>query len=464
MDFAALFAKRPNHIKPGLERIQNSYQHLGRPAFELPTILLGGTNGKGSTSGFLWSLLGSNGGQFGLYTSPHLVRFSERFQLNEGTPDDEDLARLWQELEAQLPPELYDELSFFEVATLLAFRLFEERKVRMQVLEVGLGGRWDATNISDPLVSVLVSVSRDHMEFLGHDVRGILKEKLGIMRRGRPLFWGDSGEICAIPGYRQIIDDQARELGCTVYSAGQEFGIDQGRLWIDLPGIPRVELQLQGAWLALPPFLQRNLSLAAAVYHYVASRHLSIGLAPLPAIWSRWLEGRGPCPVTLLGRSQRLLAHEHRGGQPLILDVCHNPDGARAFATALRQRQPNAPLPALVSILRDKDLNAILDALRSAFHPVILFGIEHERGWDPSMLEPRHQDLVFYGRFAEAWAAMREQKPGQPWAVCGSVAAVGQVLEWLDVFPKDMHVARVIQGDWAWDADHLGATPGSSDP
>jgi dihydrofolate synthase/folylpolyglutamate synthase len=452
MDFAALFAKRANHIKPGLERIQNSYCALGRPGFALPTVLIGGTNGKGSTSGFLWSLLGANGGNFGLYTSPHLVHFSERFQLSEGSLSDEEVAGLWRELQAALSPEHYAELSFFEVATLIAFQLFAAKQVRMQVLEVGLGGRWDATNISDPLVSVLVSVSKDHMEFLGHDVQQILEEKLGIMRQGRPLFWGDSGEICEVPGYRQLIEDRAQAMACPLYSRGEHFGIEQGRIWVRLPDRPEVELQLEEAWHALPPFLLRNLSLAAAVYHELAIRHPQLGLAPLTAIWSSWLKGAGPCPVTLLGRAQRLRARAEQGHQPVILDVCHNPDGARAFAQTIGQYHPEGRLPALVSILRDKDLNAILDALRSAFHPVILFGIEHERGWNPSMLEPRHQDLRFYDCFAEAWAAMRQREPGKPWAVCGSVAAVGQVLEWLDVLPKDMHVARVIQGDWTWGA------------
>ena len=451
MDFEALFAKRASHVKPGLERIQRSYNFLGRPGASIPSVLVGGTNGKGSTSGFLWSLFAQNAGEFGLYSSPHLIEFSERFQLAQKSCSEEEVAAMWQSLQESLPEDMYHELSFFEVATLIAFKLFAERDVRCQVLEVGLGGRWDATNISDPLVSVLVSVSRDHEEFLGRDIKGILREKLGIMRPGRPLFWGDSGEICQEADYRSLIVDKARELKSPIFQAREHFFYDLELLHIQLPRITPLRLPVTGMWHTMPEYLKNNLALAVAVYHYLSRTKLHLGLRPLTEIWSAWTEGQWRSPVTLLGRGQRITTHAARGSKKLIIDVCHNPDGARAFVESLQDREGSDPMPALVCVLRDKDLNVILDTLRSALHPVILFGIAHQRSWDPALLATRHQDLAFYPNLEAAWAAMRsETRENQsPWILCGSVLAVGQALEWLEIAPKELNVARVIGGDWS---------------
>lgn len=451
MDFEALFAKRASHVKPGLERMQRSYNFLGRPAASIPTVLVGGTNGKGSTSGFLWSLFKQNLGEFALYSSPHLIEFSERFQLSKEAASEADIADLWRTLKEALPSEMYEELSFFEIATLIAFQLFEAREVKAQVLEVGLGGRWDATNICDPMVSVLTSVSRDHEEYLGSDIKNILKEKLGIMRAGRPLFWADSGEICEVEGYRDLILDRARELKTPIFQRHEHFFIDADMLRIQLPRVSPLRLPLVGIWREMPEFLKNNLALAAAVYHYLSRTKLHLGLKPLVDIWSRWCEGDWLSPVTLLGRSQKLSALRGQGRQDLIVDVCHNPDGAKAFMDSLHDRDLGMPIPGLVSVLRDKDFNAILDTLRSELHPVILFGIDHQRSWDPTLLAARHQDLAFYPNLAAAWEAMQAAQAGKPqhtWALCGSVLAVGKALEWLEVSPKDVKVARVVGGDW----------------
>lgn len=457
MDFDALFSKRATHIKPGLERIARSYEFLGRPARSIPSVLIGGTNGKGSTSGFLWSLLSQSRkeDEVALYTSPHLSRFSERFQLSQKTSDDAEIAGLVRRLEAELPPELYAELSFFEAATLLAFLLFEERRAFFQVLEVGLGGRWDATNISDPLVSVLVSVSRDHQEYLGEDIRQILREKLGILRPGRPFFWGAGGEVLAVPEHRRIIEEACREQGAPLIEAGQHFSSSKTEIRLELPGYRPKRLPLSGSWQTLAPFLQKNLALAAAVYEELSQGGRVSALPAIETFWEAFLAGQGRTPVSLVGRCQRLTTGPQLGSQRLIIDVCHNPDGARNFAAALHEAGLE-PGPALVSVLRDKDYNSILDILKERFQPLYLFGLDHARGWQRETLASRHQHLPFYLNFQEAWEALHAEEGAlhreRPWAVCGSVLAVGQVLETLDLSPKDMHVARVIGGDWPWPA------------
>ncbi len=455
MEFDALFSKRSTHIKPGLERIARSYEYLARPAKDIPSVLIGGTNGKGSTSGFLWSLIAANQLEAALFTSPHLAAFSERFQLSLQPTSDAEISTYIEHLKESLTTELYDELSFFEATTLIAFQLFAERQARFQVLEVGLGGRWDATNISDPAASVLVSVSLDHAEYLGSDLEGILREKLGIMRQGRPFFWGGGGEILELPQHRSIIEEEAKAKGAQLIVADEHFAFDEAAACIrlNLPNLAPLTLALTPHWQGLPRFLLKNLSLAAAVYCWLSQRESAYGLLPLAEVWDNFLEGKQASPVSLIGRCQRLSAGP--GSQKFLVDVCHNPDGARNFVASVKARrgEQGRPLGALVSVLRDKDYDLILDILRSAFQPVMLFGIEHTRAWEPEILASRHRDLPFFPNFQAALDALQGQKGSsepRPWAVCGSVLAVGQVLQSLDVSPKDMHVARVIGGDWPW--------------
>jgi dihydrofolate synthase/folylpolyglutamate synthase len=453
VDFDTLFAKRATHIKPGLQRIERSYEFLKRPAARIPAALIGGTNGKGSTSGFLWYLFALNQRNIGLYSSPHLAAFSERCQLSLTPCDDNELAEVWRQLQQELPPDHYDELSFFEIATLLAFQLFQQKAADFQVLEVGLGGRWDATNVSDPLVSALVSVSKDHQEYLGSDLIGIMNEKLGIMRPGRPLFWGNGGEVCEVPGYREHLLQQTAKNNVPLYEAGRDFGYDAASetIVVNLPDLPLCSLPIQKLLKKTPLFLRRNLALAAAMYHYLQQTLGNEKWKPLNEIWPLLCEGQAPAPVTLYGRSQRLKVLSARGPVRLILDVSHNPDGAQAFLTGLASRGLETPMPALVCILKDKEMNRILDVLRSRLHPVILFGIEHERAWQPELLDVRHRDLPFYTSFQEAFqeALVRWNPADAPWAICGSVLAVGQILQHFDSAPKNgISLERCLSGDW----------------
>ncbi len=447
MDFEVLFKKRANHIKPGLERIRASYEALQKPASSIPAVLVGGTNGKGSTSGFIWSLLALSGKPIGLSSSPHLVSFSERFQISGLPLDDKDIHAAWQRLKADLEPRLYEELSFFEIATLIAFRIFEERKVAMQVLEVGLGGRWDASNISDPSASIVVSVSRDHKEFLGDDLFGILREKFAIARAGRPLFWGAQGEAMQEPGVESVVREEAAKHGAILLERGPHFSATERSLLIHLPGRARLELPCAGIARDLPPYLRNNLSLAAAFYQWHAEQQPGVW-PELASIWSRFCLGEGAAPVTLAGRAQKILS---RDAEPrkFLIDVCHNPDGARAFADAVLRLFPGRKLAGYVSILKDKECDAILDILRSVLHPVILFGIANERSWNIATLAARHRDLPFYETLDAALAATPQALKKEPWALCGSVAAVGEALQRMKVSPKELTLASIINGDWS---------------
>ena len=217
-NFEELFHKRQGSIKPGLDRIRKAYETLQRPADDAFNVLVAGTNGKGGTSGFLWMLLASSQ-QVGLFTSPHLRSFAERFQVSGMSLGEEDVYNSWKNL-AGLLTESYDELSFFELSTLIAFDLFETSQTSCNIFEVGLGGRLDSTNVVEPSLSIVTSISRDHEEFLGSDLIHILKEKLGICRVGIPLFWGNSGEVLLTSDYQEHIISFAKEKKNTVVYDG----------------------------------------------------------------------------------------------------------------------------------------------------------------------------------------------------------------------------------------------------
>ncbi len=205
--------------KFALEEVRTLLGALGDPQGKFPAVLIAGTNGKGSTASTLASILTAAGQRTGLYTSPHLERPNERIQVDREEIADEDFARLFfrvrdvaQELVrtsqlAQLP-------SYFEVLTAQAFLYFAERKVDIAVLEVGMGGRLDATNVVEPLISIVTDISLDHMEWLGPTIAAITREKAGILRRG--------GTMITLPQHpeaNQVLGEVAAELGVRRVSA-----------------------------------------------------------------------------------------------------------------------------------------------------------------------------------------------------------------------------------------------------
>jgi folylpolyglutamate synthase/dihydrofolate synthase len=182
-----LFQKKVFNIEPGLERIKSALKELGYPEKNFKSILVAGTNGKGSTSAYLESLFRHYGYKTGLFTSPHLIRENERWQIDRKEIDDKKLQNYINELKPII--EKYN-LTYFEACTLLAFKYFSDEKVDIAVVEVGLGGRWDSTNVLEPEISVITNVSFDHMHMLGNTLLDIAYEKTGITRQDKPTVIG----------------------------------------------------------------------------------------------------------------------------------------------------------------------------------------------------------------------------------------------------------------------------------
>ncbi|MBI3201920.1 MAG: bifunctional folylpolyglutamate synthase/dihydrofolate synthase [Myxococcales bacterium] len=287
-----LYGLVPKGKALGLERMQAACDKLGNPERAFSAVHVAGTNGKGTVSAFVASIARASGKRVGLYTSPHLVRFAERIQIDGAPLDDDTLAAVLDRVMTEAP-----DLTFFETATLAAFLAFKEAKVDLAVLEVGLGGRLDATNvIPPPKVAVITRVAFDHMEELGDSLSKIATEKAGIIKKGTTVVVGKLH-----PDARDVIERRAAQVGAHLVALSSPEPIP-------------------GAALAYPRFAMFGSNLAVAVT--VAQE---LGVAPRTI-------ADGIEAAQWPGRNELL----HRSGQELtLLDCAHNPDGTVALSHVL---------------------------------------------------------------------------------------------------------------------------------
>ncbi len=353
--------------KFSLEEIRILLSALGNPHRRFPAVLIAGTNGKGSTAASLASILTSSGLRAGLYTSPHLARVNERIRLNRVEIPDDRFAALYfrvhdaaQELVlagrlAQLP-------SFFEMLTAQALLYFAEKRVDLAVLEVGMGGRLDATNIVDPLVSVITDISLDHTEWLGSTITAIAREKAGILRR--------KGTLITLPQHpeaNQVLGEVATELGvrgvsATPYMPPMGTAASGPYIVQALGASIRVDSPLKGA------HQHRNLALAIAAAVELATTH-KYRITPA-AIAEGLRLTRWP------GRFERI----SRNSVEWILDVAHNPAGAWALRAGLSNASlPESPRTLVFSCLRDKPIAEMAQILFPVFDRIILVPLHAAR-------------------------------------------------------------------------------------
>ncbi|HZN54977.1 MAG TPA: folylpolyglutamate synthase/dihydrofolate synthase family protein [Candidatus Polarisedimenticolaceae bacterium] len=328
---AWLYALQSHGIKLGLDGIRGLLAVLGHPERAYPIALVGGTNGKGSTAAMLDAMLAAHGVRSGLYTSPHLVRPNERVRVAGADIPDADLGRALDAVrraceQGLVAGSLKAHPSFFEVMTAVALHVFRETGVRAAILEVGLGGRLDATNATDPAVAAIVTVDLDHTATLGSSFAAIAREKVGIARAGRPLVSGVS-----MPEAVQVLRERCRELGAPFVDARTAH----------LPS---------GVRLALDGAHQRdNARVAVATLEAFAP---AIGVAVDPSAVRRGLE-----TVRWPGRLQWL-----PGAPAILLDGAHNAAGTASLAAHLGYR--GGPKPVLLfGAMADKDLAGMIAPL-----------------------------------------------------------------------------------------------------
>jgi dihydrofolate synthase/folylpolyglutamate synthase len=314
----AFLFPRTTTIKFGLATTRALLKSVGDPHQVMPSIHVGGTNGKGSVCNLVASALCETGWKVGLYTSPHLASFRERIRV-DGIPISEQAVAMWTE---RLRPLILERrATFFEASTAMAFADFAARGAEIVVVEVGLGGRLDSTNVLRPLVSAVTKIERDHMKYLGDTLELIAAEKAGIAKPGVPFVVGERH-----PSLVEVLRREARKAVARLDPAGRA----------DVRVLPP-DYEWIGPLSLAGPHQRRNAAVAHGVLMALPERYRP----PLEAI------NAGFACASVPGRLDR------RG--KWLFDVAHNPDGIRALVRALESLRPPRPLHALVSILGDKE-------------------------------------------------------------------------------------------------------------
>lgn len=401
--------QHPKTIAMGLERVREvaGRLSLGKPAKHV--IMVGGTNGKGSTVAFTEAIARAAGWKTGAYTSPHLLRYNERVRIDGRDADDATLVAAFEAVEAARAD---TPLTYFEYGTLAALWLFQRADLDLAILEVGLGGRLDAVNIVDADVAVITTVDLDHQDYLGDDREKIGFEKAGIARAWKPLVLGEDDPPSSVLGH-------AYAIGASTWRANNDFFFER----IDDAGWQWREVGYEVA-LSLPklvaPAQLRNAATAIA-----ALRALDVEIPDAALV-------EGVANACLPGRLQRF----ERDGVEIVVDVGHNPQAARELAAWLRADAAAGRTFAVYAALADKDIVGVVNALQEGIAGWYIAGLEEAgpRGLDVEAFAVRLAGTAVseaerHADVATALAAARAQaREGDRILVFGSFFTVAAAL------------------------------------
>lgn len=426
----ALLSRWPEtRLEPSLDRIRAFTELLGDPQRSYPVIHLTGTNGKTSTSRMIDTLLRTLELRTGRYTSPHVERMSERISLDGAPLTDEEFVRAFNDIAPYL--DLVDAsqpypLSFFETITAMAYAAFADAPVEVAIVEVGLGGSWDATNVADGSVAVVTPIAVDHAHLLGDDVEGIAREKAGIIKAGATAVLAQQ-----TPEVAAVLMERCQEIGATPVREGLEFGV------IDrVPAVGGQSVSLQG-------LRGRYDEVFLPLYGAHQAQNAAVALAAVEAFvggdepLDDELVRKAFSEVTSPGRLEVI-----RRSPTILLDAAHNPAGAEATVEALRDSFRFDPLIGVVSVMEDKDVEGVLAAFEPVLEHIVVTQNSTPRAMPVRELAELAADL--YGdhrvsvepRLADAIdraAALAEEKQGSgdplgsgAVLVTGSVVTVGE--------------------------------------
>ena len=401
---AHIYSLRRFGIKPGLGRVAALLERLGNPQERLRVVHVAGTNGKGSTAAFLASILTAGGCRAGLFTSPHLTRFTERIRIDGAEIPEDAVCRLAGEVMAAAP----EGTTFFEIVTAMALLHFAGEQVEIAILEAGMGGGSDATSAAAGILSIITPVALDHCEWLGDSLAAIAREKAGIIRPGRPVVLAEQpAEVLDVMGERSMA------LGSALVRFGSDFSASWGTDGLDYRGMGRT---LSG----LAPGIGGRYQAVNAATALAAAELLAAGYPVSDAALRNGISlARWP------GRM------EYFPGPPrLILDGAHNPAGARALAESLagvaRRR-----LIVVAGVMGDKDADGILAPLLPLADEVVAVTPAVERGLPSAELAAlcrrRGVSVADGGGVPEGLALARTMAAAEDLIlVCGSLFTVGE--------------------------------------
>jgi dihydrofolate synthase/folylpolyglutamate synthase len=401
-----LLTRSPSTVVLGLDRMREALEEVGHPELLLRSVQVAGTNGKGSTCAFLASVLRAAGHKVGLYTSPHLVAVNERIAIDGAAISDAALGSRLLDILQRSPAAR--ESTYFELVTLAAVEHFAREQVEVAVLEVGLGGRLDATSATRPELTAITRVGFDHMEYLGETLTAIAREKAGILRSRVPVVLA-----AQLPEALAALEAAAAAAGAPVLLEGRDFTLEDGRY--RGPGAP-----LEGLRLGLRgTHQQHNAAVAVTLARLLGQRGLTVDAR---AIHRGLSETRWP------GRLE-----EVPGSPPLLLDGAHNEDGMAALVAAL-DAPPWAgrPMHALLGVVSDKRIEPMLRTLLPRCASAALSPLPTPRSLSPDTFVALARTLCpgveVVDSPAAGLAAARARAGGNDWVlVAGSLYLVGAV-------------------------------------
>ena len=420
-----LLSLHPKKIDLALDRILRLLSALDNPQLRLPPVIhVAGTNGKGSACAFARAMLEAQGLKVHVHTSPHLVRFHERIRIAGRLISEEALVSLLEEVEQVNAGR---EITFFEITAAAMFLAFSRHPADAVVLEVGLGGMYDATNVvPNPVMTVIQPVAMDHKEFLGDDMAGIAAEKAGIIKKGAPLVMGPQNEIA-----RHVILRQADRMGVAVFEFGQDFSSRQehGRMVYE-DGVGLLDLPL--------PRLAGRHQIENAGVAIAALRHAGRGWGADLAV------EKGLATVEWPARLQRLhkgpLVESAPKGAEVWLDGGHNPHGAEAVSRAMADMEVHGerPLYLICGMLANKDALGYLRAFNGLARHVVtvaipgeasmgagaLYDVARRAGLDSAPAEDLDDAMLQI----TAWTRLDDQDVAPRILICGSLYLAGKVL------------------------------------
>ena len=354
-----IFQLRRRGIKIGLHRTEALLTRCGNPHHDLPVIHIAGTNGKGSTAVIIASILHQSGKKVGLYTSPHLVNYNERIRINGVPISDENIMSF---LDRFRPDIDILESTFFETTTALAFSYFAQEKVEIAVIEVGLGGRLDSTNVAKSVLSVITPIHYDHMEFLGHDLTSITREKCGIFKDSVPVVMAKQ-----LPEVAKIIEAEAKERSADFIIGPNkvemmDISIKDSDTSFTYNGC-RMKTSLVGRHQILNA--QTAISAVKTLYPATATENIRSALKNI-----RWP-----------GRLQKLQVNP-----TVFYDVAHNAHGLKATLMTLKELYPDYKINAVCALKKSKELAPIADIIKIYCKKIITTSIDDEEFWTANNL------------------------------------------------------------------------------
>ncbi|MGO1538532.1 MAG: bifunctional folylpolyglutamate synthase/dihydrofolate synthase [Leucobacter sp.] len=415
--------------RPRIEPVRRLAELAGSPQESYPVILVAGTNGKTSTSRAIASLLHAHGLRTGLFTSPHLVDFTERFQ-NDGEPVDENiLTESWDELQlalqvvdAELEAAGNGPITFFEALSVLAYSVFADAPVEVAVIEVGMGGEWDATNIVDPQVAVFTPIALDHTEILGYELAQVAHTKAGIIKPGSTVVSAAQEEDALAE-----LTDAAATANAKLLIAGTDFHLTDDRLAV---GGRQISLQGTSGNTYDPAFIP--------LFGQYQAENVAVAVAAVEAFFG----GDRPVPEEILVEAFGQLTVPGRlqliGADPIVyVDAAHNPHGMRALVQAVTESFNFEELAVVVGVLGDKDVTAMLAELAPIATLAYLTPVDSPRSLGLDELEDAAESVLTDTAVERAVSLPEALDVARGWAdraenravlVVGSVLLAGEAI------------------------------------